>query len=365
MEEIQLLLSLFEGTNDLIHSIEPDGEFEFVNRAWLETLGYSDKDVGDLRLKDILFPGHLGTHQKLVSRVLKGESKTGVEVVFMTKDGRTVTVEGNLFPRREGRKIIAATGFFRDVTSRRETEKRLEESKARTEFFVDLMVHDLMNINQEILSTFEILLFSKDLPPQLGGLIRESLTELERGSNLVGNVRKITQLHAKVPETTEWDLMEVISSAAKSVDETFPDKKLCLETDFAPGRYKVIADEFLGDVFFSLLHNSMKFDKKQEVQIEVDVEAIKHTPFLRIQVKDNGPGISDEEKEMVFDKLSHRRESIMGLGLGLTLVKTVLDNYGAFIRVEDRVEGDHTKGANFVILMRQSRMNDISREGDK
>ncbi|MFQ5832074.1 MAG: PAS domain S-box protein [Candidatus Thorarchaeota archaeon] len=365
MEKMQLLLSLIEGTNDLIHSVEPDGKFEFVNRAWIETLGYSDKDVGGLRLKDILFPGHLGTHQKLVSRVLKGESETGVEVVFVTKDGRTVNVEGNLFPRKEGGKIISATGFFRDITSRVQTEKRLEESKARTEFFVDLMVHDLMNINQEILSTFEILLLSKDLPSQLGGLIRESLAELERASSLVGNVRKITQLHAKVPEATEWDLKEVISSAAKSADETFPDKKLHLQTDLAPGQYMVIADEFLEDVFLSLLHNSMKFDKSQDVQIEIDVEPIKHTPFLRIEIKDYGPGIPDEEKEMVFDKLSHRRESIMGLGLGLTLVKTVLDNYGAFIRVEDRVEGDHTKGANFVILMRHAGVNRLGREGDK
>jgi nitrogen fixation/metabolism regulation signal transduction histidine kinase len=52
----------------------------------------------------------------------------------------------------------------------------------------------------------------------------------------------------------------------------------------------------------------------------------------------------------------------MGLGLGLTLVRRILNNYGAFIRVEDRVPGQYMKGANFVILMRLDRGTDISRK---
>jgi signal transduction histidine kinase len=96
----------------------------------------------------------------------------------------------------------------------------------------------------------------------------------------------------------------------------------------------------------------MKFDEKQEVEVEVDVDIIQHTPFLRIQIKDHGRGIPDEEKEEIFARIAHRREGVLGFGLGLTLVKQILENYGGQILVKDRVDGNHKKGANFVVLLR-------------
>ena len=352
MESFQLILSLIEGTNDMIHSVMADGSFEFVNRAWMEILGYIDGDIKKLRLENIIYVGHMKSHQELVEDILKGESRTGVEVTFVTKDGAMVHVEGNLFPHREGSKIISATGFFRDVTERKETEEQLKEARSRTEFLVDLMVHDLTNINQEILSTFEVLLYNPSLPVQLADLVREGLAEVDRSSGLITNVRKISRLSSRVPETTIWDLATVIQEATDLVRKSFADKNLSLDITQGKGQYNIVADEFLKDVFFSILHNSMKFEKGQKVRIEIVIEEMKHTPFLRIQIRDQGPGIPDEEKEEVFERLSPERESILGRGLGLTLVKKILENYGGLIHVEDRVEGDYSKGANFIILLR-------------
>ena len=124
-----------------------------------------------------------------------------------------------------------------------------------------------------------------------------------------------------------------------------------LTTTLVSGQYSIMADEFLDDVFYSLLHNAMKFDKRNNVRVEVDVELVRFTPFIRIQIKDQGSGISDDEKEGIFTQLSHRRESIMGLGLGLTLVKKIVETYGGYISVQDTVEGDSSKGASFSILL--------------
>jgi PAS domain S-box-containing protein len=355
METLQLFASLIKGTNDLIHSVKPDGTFEFVNRAWLETLGYTANEIKSMRLSQILFPGQLKKHEEVVNQVFEGFSKAGIETTFLTKDGESVIVEGNLFPRKEGDKVIAATGFFRNISERRETEAQLKESRARTEFFVDLMVHDLMNITQELLSTFEVLLYDPQLPKSVEGLVHEGLTELERASDLISNVRKITRLYTEEHASYERDLHTAVQEAARRAETSFPTKKLVLDTDLEDGMYSVMADEFLDDVFFSLFHNSLKFDERNEVKVELEIEGIKHTPFLKLQVKDYGPGIPDEEKETIFSRLSHRRESVVGLGLGLTLVKQILENYGAHIRVEDRVEDDHTQGANFVILLRHQK----------
>ena len=245
MESFQLILSLIEGTNDMIHSVMADGSFEFVNRAWMEILGYIDGDIKKLRLENIIYVGHMKSHQELVEDILKGESRTGVEVTFVTKDGAMVHVEGNLFPHREGSKIISATGFFRDVTERKETEEQLKEARSRTEFLVDLMVHDLTNINQEILSTFEILLLTPDFPGTLTGFVNEGLTEVERASHLISNVRKITRLFAKQREEQTVDLSEAISIAIEKVQKEFPDKELLITTTLVAGQYLINADEYL------------------------------------------------------------------------------------------------------------------------
>jgi len=244
-------------------------------------------------------------------------------------------------------------------------EEKLAEARARTEFFVDLMVHDITNINQEVISTIEILLMEPDFPDQLKELATEALGEVERGSNLIENVRKISSLATKAPESRFYDLATILTTAAEHVNHSFSEKELVMETNIETEQYRIEADEYFHDVFFSLLHNSVKFDKKQKVKVEVKVEEIKHTPFIRIEVSDFGSGIADTDKDSIFAKISHRRDSLAGIGLSLSLVKMTLDNYGAFIRVEDRIEGDYTKGAKFVILLRYEPSNVSPMEVDE
>ena len=352
VEDFKLFISLIEGTNDLIHSITPEGEFEFVNRAWLETLGYDGNEIKNIKLKNILFPGQIKKHQDQVESVFNGESLSDVEITFLTKEGDLVYCEGNLFPHREQSKISAVHGFFRNVTERRKTEEALNEAKARTEFFVDLMVHDITNIHQEVLSTFEILLLTPEFPSELAAFVNEGLTEMERASHLISNVRKITRLYTIQRDERMIDLANAISIAMVKVQNEFPKKELLVTTTIVEGQYLIKADEYLDDVFYGLLHNSVKFDTKDKVRVEIDVGLVQFTPFLRIQVRDQGPGISDADKEEIFNRLTHRKEKVMGLGLGLTLVKKIIENYGGYISVQDAVEGDHTKGTNFTILLR-------------
>ncbi len=114
----------------------------------------------------------------------------------------------------------------------------------------------------------------------------------------------------------------------------------------------MLGNQYLKDVFYSLLHNAMKFDERKKVEVDIEAEPIMHTPFLKIQIKDHGRGVPDEHKQDIFARIIDRRESILGLGLGLTLVKKILESYGGQISIEDRVEGDYTKGANFIVLLR-------------
>lgn len=358
-DEAEIIRALVKGTDDLIHSIESNGSIQYANSAWLDTLGYTNDELSDLKLKDFVFPGYLLTTEDAISRTLKGHKNRHFVTTFITKNGIPVQVEGHLFPYYDEKKVVSAVGVFQNTTEQGRVMDELRHEQSRAELLLDLMTHDLTGINQEVLSTIEVLLFSPELPEALENLLRESMHEVERGSNLISNVKKLWQIARKAPRLLRSDLGETLFAAKQAVESAYSHKEMQLTTNLETGQYYVTADEYLFDIIKNLLQNVMKFDSKNKVKVEVEVEAVPHTPFLKMQVKDFGPGIFAETKSAIFDQLSQKPPSPRGLGLGLTLAKHVLENYGGYIRVEDRVEGQPDKGANFILLLRLSKIQKI------
>jgi PAS domain S-box-containing protein len=113
---------LFESAHDLIQSVGPDGRFQYVNRAWRETLGYSEAEVKRLSMLDILHPNSADHWREVFGRVMSGQDVSSVEAEFVTKGGRPIAVEGNVTCRLLDAKPAAARGIFRDVTARKRAE---------------------------------------------------------------------------------------------------------------------------------------------------------------------------------------------------------------------------------------------------
>ncbi len=116
---------LLENANDLIQSVTPEGSFIYVNRAWRETLGYSEDEIPGLSLMDIIHPDSKAHCAETFQRVMAGEDIERVEAMFVAKDGRTITVEGNINCRFKDGKPVATRGIFRDITQRKQAEEAL------------------------------------------------------------------------------------------------------------------------------------------------------------------------------------------------------------------------------------------------
>ena len=70
-----------------------------------------------------------------------------------------------------------------------------------------------------------------------------------------------------------------------------------------------------------------------------------------MEFSDNGIGISNDRKITLFEKKHVKDISTKGLGIGLTLVKKIVERYNGEIWVEDRIEGDYKQGSNFIVLI--------------
>jgi PAS domain S-box-containing protein len=364
MDKTQILWNLIEGTNDMIFSVTKEGGFEYANKAFLRKLKYSDDELVKIALKDVAFPGSLNRLRELQKQALSGREVFDEELTFCKSDGEMIDVSGNLVPRYEGGVPVAVMGIFRDITERRKTEQEIQASQSKVEFLLDIMTHDMTNINQEILSTLELLSFDPGLRPDLKTLINESMAELERSSMIISNVKKISIVESGEKVAEERDLGDAIYRASLRSRASHPQKKLKLVNGVKLHTYFIKSNAFLVDVFYELFSNSMRFDEKDEVIVEVTASPIRHTPFLRVEVSDYGRGIPDTEKDAIFNKEIQRKDSIKGLGLGLTLVKRIVESFGGYIRVEDRVQLEPDKGAKFVLLLRYSEEEQNGATGD-
>ncbi|WP_375468752.1 adenylate/guanylate cyclase domain-containing protein [uncultured Nostoc sp.] len=124
---------LFENANDLIQSVNTSGHFLYVNRAWRETLGYSEAEIANMTIFDII---HAECKQQCLQRfyrLLSGEKFEQVKSAFVTKDGQTIFLEGNINCKFVEGHPVAVRGIFRNVTQRLAAEEALRYQQEETE----------------------------------------------------------------------------------------------------------------------------------------------------------------------------------------------------------------------------------------
>ncbi|MHC5727735.1 MAG: PAS domain-containing protein, partial [Nostoc sp.] len=125
------LRDLFDNVSDLIQSVAPDGRILFVNRSWKETLGYNDADLEQLSIFQVIHPNDLVYFQTAIQSLFTGGLSLNIEIRFLTKNGREISVEGNINCQFEDERAIATRGIFRNITQCKQAEAQLDKLSQR------------------------------------------------------------------------------------------------------------------------------------------------------------------------------------------------------------------------------------------
>ncbi len=235
-----------------------------------------------------------------------------------------------------------------ELQERRLAEEELKVAKQQAELYLDLMGHDINNLHQIALGYLEL---ARDMPAgeEQARFLDKPVEVLQRSALLIQNVRKLQKLRDGVFKPEPVDLCEVLAGVRLEFGAV-PDKRVRLNTN-GHGRCLVHASELLRDVFANLVSNAIKHTgERADIAIDLDVVTGDGRKHCRVSVEDDGPGIPDDLKAAIFNRTLKGTNQSRGIGLGLYLVKSLVDSYGGRVWVEDRVKGDHTKGARFVVM---------------
>lgn len=168
-------------------------------------------------------------------------------------------------------------------------------------------------------------------------IIKKNSDRLIRLVNDILEIERLEQGKAEL-HCTEVDISVLIDEVIMALHSTAIQKEIAINKEIAPN--VIMADEDrIRQVLINLLSNAIKFSPEGS---EVMIKTVPSDDCLMVIVKDNGPGISPEEQERIFDKF-YKKGSKEGTGLGLAISKGIIEAHGGIIGVIS----DGSKGASF------------------
>ncbi len=340
---------LFENANDLIQSAGPDGSLIYVNRAWREALGYSEEEVCKLSLFDIIHPDSLAHCIKMFERVMSGEKLDHVEAMFVTKGGRTISVEGSSSCSMKEGKPVATRSIFRDITERKRFEAELAQARDEALESARLKAEFLANMSHEIRTPMNAiigmsgLLLDTNLTAEQREFAETVRSSAEALLTLMNDILDFSKIEAgKLTfETMDFDLRNAVEGAVDLLAEAAQAKGVELFSLV----YSDVPTQLRGDpgrlrqVLVNLLSNAVKFTGQGEVIVRVTKENDSGGgALLRFAVTDTGIGIPEEAQRRIFDVFSQADGSTTrkygGTGLGLAISRQLVELLGGEIGVE-------------------------------
>ncbi|HMK45922.1 MAG TPA: ATP-binding protein, partial [Methanocella sp.] len=358
--ERQRLYSVLETMPAMICLLTPDYHVAFANRAFREKFGeangrhcyeYCFGRTEPCDFCESLTPLKTGKPHHWEAIALDGSVIEAHDHPFTDTDGSRMVLKMDLDItrfRHAEKELKESRKHLEDLV--RERTRSLEEAKNQAELYLDLMGHDINNLHQVALGYLEL---AQDMTPRDGEqseFIDKSIGMMQRSAQLINILQKLQKHQEGMIQAQDVEVCGVLQDVQREFGSVH-NKAVTLNTN-GYDYCHVRANELLHDVFTNLVGNAIKHTRDQaDITIDLDKVVENGRKYCRVMVEDNGPGIPDDLKPMVFNRLIKGTNRVKGMGLGLYLVTTLVYSYDGRVWVEDRTAGDYTKGAKFVVLL--------------
>jgi signal transduction histidine kinase len=246
--------------------------------------------------------------------------------------------------RDEGGQVLGTVTVLRDATRDQELDRLKSE-------FLAVVSHELQTPLTAIKGALELVL--DDDSGQLSRVQRRFLETIERNSTrlvgLVGDLLDLSRLEAGRVELEPQPLntQSLVRGALVAVSNLFEARGTVVRVDVPESVPPILGDRRrVEQILTNLLANAAKYTPNGGV---VEVAAASVNGHVTLSVADNGPGVPESERDIVFDKFYRGRDTLQrgeaGSGLGLAIVKSLVELHGGSVRIEESAP----RGARFVV----------------
>jgi PAS domain S-box-containing protein len=358
-----LYREIFSHSKEAIAIIDPDGFFLQQNGAHFVLLGYADDDLEGQT--PAIYLGE-ETFESIFKQLVEQGDYAG-ETVCRNKNGEELNIELSLFTMRSGLgEPLCYVSIERDITARKRTEAKLaqllmrerlaradaEKANRLKDEFLATLSHELRTPLNAVIGWSRILkagrLDQESSAHAIQVIERNAWAQKQIIEDILDVSRVITgklQLHLG-----PVDLIAVVNAALDAVRPAFEAKEIKVETHYQRD-LKIMAGDAdrLQQVVWNLLSNASKFTPVGGV---VGIRVVQDNNYVTIEVKDTGPGIAEEFLPHVFERFRQADGSTTrthgGLGLGLAIVRHLVELHGGMIAAENVTDGS---GAVFTVKL--------------
>jgi Na+/proline symporter/signal transduction histidine kinase len=274
----------------------------------------------------------------MIASAVKEEALSLDEVGAILDEASQVVMYSHRLEQKS-HELEAATAELRAANERLKELDRLKDD------FISTVTHELRTPLTSIRAFSEILLADPEV--ELGervrflGIITRETERLTRLINQVLDMAKISSGRADW-QMTRVDVREVVADTLARMSQVFKEKGVQLIERLPEATPPVLADvDRLIQVLLNLLSNALKFSPEGNGRVEVSLRNSGRE--LRVDVRDNGPGVRREDRPYVFDKFWQAGDTLVakppGTGLGLHISRQIVEHFGGRMWV-DSEEGD-------------------------
>ena len=282
---------LFENATDLIQSVDPQGKILFVNNSWKVALGYTNEEIRDLNIFDIISPEKKGHCLEVFDKIFNGAEFENIEVVFITKEGKEIIAEGNVSCKFEDGKPISTRGIFRNVTANRISRNKLIEKEQQLSAIINNTEDLILSIDKN----YNIIEYNHAV---------EKLVKKKYGKKVIPGM--------SVFETVNPEWIEPFTAIYKKVFKG----KLYHEV--------FTAEEQGATIYFESFYNPIKNAQGKITGIAIFSQDITGREVNERQVK-----LALNEKEILLKEVHHRVKN------NLQVVSSILNLQSAYVEDEN------------------------------
>ncbi|QUO47791.1 MULTISPECIES: PAS domain-containing sensor histidine kinase [Halorubrum] len=339
-EELRTVIDLVP---DLVFVKNRDGEYLLANEATAAAYGLSPEEV-EGRSEGEIIPDADDSdafRQDDLEVIESGEPKNVGEETLTTAAGETRILQTTKIPYQIAETgEDAVLGYARDVTDLKRYEQTLEEQRDTLMLLNQVVRHDIRNQLMVVQSYTELL--EDSLPDdQSRTYARTVIGAAKQAADITETARDVTDVLLQVG--TDQEPVDLRTELNQQIERVRSEKdRATVTVNGSIPDVTVLADGLLEGVFRNLLTNAVVHNDKQVAEITVSTSL--SDDAVCVSIADNGPGIPDDHKEQIFQEGEKGLES-GGTGIGLYLVKTLVNRYDGDVWIED----NEPTGSVFVV----------------